>query len=83
MVIEEDWGVSSQRIAAFFRDQPDVTAEDGGFRFAACSITLTPLPDRAVGPWSMPRTAVRMAGPEADVRTIHRRFFLRVLSAGG
>ena len=81
--MEEDWGVAAGRIAAFFRSQPDVAAEDGGFRFASCRVTLTPQPDRAVGPWTMPRTRVRMEGREEDVRTIHRRFFLQFLSAGG
>jgi hypothetical protein len=36
-----------------------------------------------MGKWEIPRTQVIIEGTEDDVQIIHRRFFLRFLSAGG
>ena len=83
MVLDENWGIPLNRIAGFFSGEPDVTNCDGVFLFGHCRITLTVLPGHRLGPWEMPLTRVRMEGPDADVQTIHRRFYLRFLSAGG
>ena len=83
MIKDENWGIPIARIQEFFSTQPDVTAEGDKFRFGNCRITLTAITGHFLGPWEMPRTQVRMEGPEEDVQTIHRRFYLRFLSAGG
>ena len=83
MVLEENWGVPIGRIREFFSVQPDVTREGEDFVFGGCRIILTPISGHFLGPWEMPRTQVRMEGSQEDVRTIHRRFYLRFLSAGG
>ena len=83
MVLEENWGIPADRIDGFFSAQPDVTVCDGIFLFRDCRITLTALPGHRLGPWTMPLTQVRMEGLEEDVQIIHRRFYLRFLSAGG
>ena len=83
MVLDENWGIPMDRIAGFFAGEPDVTAQGGIFLFRDCRITLTTLPGHRLGPWEMPLTRVRMEGPDEDVQTIHRRFYLRFLSAGG
>lgn len=83
MVLDENWGIPMDRIAGFFSGEPEVTAQGDAFLFGGCRITLTPLPGHHLGPWEMPLTRVLMEGPEADVQTIHRRFYLRFLSAGG
>ena len=83
MVLDENWGIPLDRIVSFFSAQPDVTACEGAFLFADCRITLTALPGHTLGPWEMPLTRVHMEGPDGDVQTIHRRFYLRFLSAGG
>ena len=83
MVLDENWGIGIGRIRAFFSAQPDVTVDGEEFLFGGCRIILTPITGHYLGPWEMPRTRVRMEGPEEDVRTIHRRFYLRFLSAGG
>ena len=83
MIKDENWGIPLVRIRDFFSAQPDVTEDGEDFLFGHCRITLTPITGHFLGPWEMPRTQVRMEGPEEEVRIIHRRFYLRFLSAGG
>jgi len=80
---DENWAVNSGRIRAFFLEQPDVREENGIFIFGKCSIILIPQNGNAMGKWEIPRTQVVIEGNDDDVQTIHRRFFLRFLSAGG
>lgn len=83
MLIDENWAVGEERIRDFFCSQNDVTELEDGFRYASCRITVTPLSDAQTGIFTCPRTQIRMEGDEEDVQVIHRRFFLRFLSAGG
>ena len=39
--------------------------------------------ENAMGKWLLPRTLVIFEGEDDEVLGIHRRFFLRFLSAGG
>jgi len=80
---EEIWAVASEQVEMFFRGQPDVEPTEQGFRFGGCCIALTALPQRGEGFWRTPQTKVTMEGPEADLTTIYRRFFVQFLSAGG
>ena len=84
MVKDEIWSISIGRIRAFFREQTDVTAEsENCFTFGSCRILLTELEPGGVGIWAVSRSRVQMEGEDEDVKKIHRRFFLRFLSAGG
>lgn len=83
MVIEENWGISIERMADFLSGQPDVTPAQDGFVFRDCRILLTALSHNALGKWPIPRTRVVITGSEDDAREIQRRLFLRFLSAGG
>ena len=80
---EENWAVETDRIRAFFREQADVQERDGVFIFGHCTVTLLPRQGNAMGKWQLPRTQIVFEGEDDDVQTIHRRFFLRFLSAGG
>ena len=80
---DENWAIDTSRIRAFFREQTDMREEKGCFIFGHCIITLVPLSGNAMGKWQIPRTQIIFEGNDADVETIHRRFFLRFLSAGG
>lgn len=80
---DENWAIDIARIHAFFREQPDVQEEQDCFRFGKCIITLIPHSASAMGKWEIPRTQVIIEGTEDDIQIIHRRFFLRFLSAGG
>lgn len=82
MVIDENWGVSMQQVCTFFREQPDVEPLETGFRFCNCRIMLTASQSR-LGSLVIPRTRLRIEGPQDQVQIIHRRFFLHFLSAGG
>ena len=83
MVIEENWGISIERMADFLSGQPDVLRAQDGFVFRDCRILLTALSHNALGKWPIPRTRVVIIGSEDDAREIQRRLFLRFLSAGG
>ena len=84
MVKDEIWGVSIQRVRAFFRAQADVTAEnDDLFWMGSCRVTLTALPPTGSGIWAAPRTRLQMEGEEHLVQQLHHRFFIQFLSAGG
>ena len=83
MEYKETWAVSLERIERFFREQPDVESAADGFEYKSCRIALTALPPRPLGPVKVPYTRVEMRGGDEDTETIHRRFFLRFVSAGG
>ena len=83
MEYREEWAFSRERIERFFREQSDVEEISGGFVFGGCRIRLTGLPQRTLGPVRIPYTYVEMVGDEDDTEQIHRRFFLRFISAGG
>ena len=80
---EEVWALDADRIAAFFREQPDAAATDSGFAFQGCRVTVTALEPRRVAGMALPQTRVTFAGEAGSVTSIHRRFLLRFLSAGG
>ena len=82
MTIDENWGVSIDRARAFFAQMPDVTPVPDGFECGGCSITLTPQSGQ-MGTIPLQRTQLHIDGPEAEVREIYHRFFIRFLSAGG
>ena len=83
VVIDENWGIPMERIRQFFARQPDAVQTENGFCCGDCRVTLTPLPGHTVGPWPMPRTRVQIEGTEEAAKALHRKFFLRFLSAGG
>ena len=83
MVIEENWGISIERMADYLSGQPEILRVQDGFVFRDCQILLTALSHNALGKWPIPRTRVVITGSEDDAREIHRRLFLRFLSAGG
>ena len=83
MVIEENWAISVDRFREFLVSQPDVLETDGVFFFGNCRITLEPISGTLLGKWDLPRTGLRIEGPEEELNIIHRRIFLRFLSAGG
>lgn len=83
MLIDENWAVAITRIEAFFVEQPDVSSHINGYRYGDCTITLIPIEPQNDAPFALPRTRIIIEGPDDEVRVIHRRFFLRFLSAGG
>ena len=80
---DEIWAVEPKKVLSFFRDQTDLEETEAGFRFSACQITVTALPHKGERFWRTPQTRVVIEGPDPDVNTIYRRFFLQFLSAGG
>ena len=83
MIREENWAVPVERIRDFFRSQPDVVEWNGAFYWRTCRICTGAVEHRLLGSLRIPRTLVEMTGEAEDVEEIHRRFFLRFLSAGG
>ena len=83
MIIEENWAISIERARRFWESQPDVTKDGTGYRFGSCRSTLCESAPGPKGLFSLPRTLLRIEGPEAEVSSIHHRFWIRFLSAGG
>lgn len=81
-MIDENWAVSLERAQELFLSQPDVTQQNGNFYYKSCCISLKAQKPSAP-PWNLPRIQLHITGEVADVQDIHRRFFLRFLSAGG
>lgn len=83
MVIEEDWGIAPERMAAFLAGEPEVLATAEGFVFRDCRVVLTGCTRQALGKWPVRRTRVTITGSQEAARALQRRIFLRFLSAGG
>lgn len=84
MHIDENWAVSLDRVQQFFAEQSDVILDsENRYLYADCIISLQTVSPQSGLPFVIPRTRILIDGNEADVKTIHRRFFLRFLSAGG
>ncbi len=50
MRYSEEWAVGAERIAEFFRSQADVEESEDCFVCGTCTISLTALPSRPLGP---------------------------------
>ena len=84
MRVEEIWAIAYERIEAFFLSEKDVEIlGPGKYTYHNSEIHLTRLDHKPVGPLKVPQTCVAISGEEADVERIHRKFFLRFVSAGG
>ena len=80
---EEIWAIPFDQAEQFFLRQSDVKITDRGFLFERCSIEVFCLPHRRESFWRVPQTKISMEGPEEDLNTIYRRFFVQFVSAGG
>ena len=83
MKYDEIWGIAFKRVSEFFSLQSDVEkVNDAVFRYASASVELEALPDKHMGSMIIAQTRVKIDGG-ADADEIHRRFYMRFLSAGG
>ena len=83
MIIEENWAVDPRRVREFFTGQPDASKIPEGYSVGGCTVTIAETEGSLLGKWAIQRTCIRFEGEETEVKELHRRFFLRVLSAGG
>ena len=83
MIIEENWAIEPSRVRAFFAELADAVEIPEGFCVNGCTVTLSETEGSLLGKWAIRRTCIRFEGEEAAVKEVHRRFFLRFLSAGG
>lgn len=83
MIIEENWAISIERASRFWESQSDVTKDGTGYCLSSYRITLCEPAPGPKGMFSLPRTLLRIEGPEAEVSSVHHRFWIRFLSAGG
>lgn len=83
MNYDEIWGIAFPRVSGYFSEQSDVKKEnDCLFHYKEARIELEALPDKHMGSMRIPHTRVLISGEE-DADALHRRFYLRFLSAGG
>ena len=83
MIIEENWAIEPSRVRAFFAELADAVEIPEGFCVNGCTVTLSETEGSLLGKWAIRRTCVRFEGEETAVKEVHRRLFLRFLSAGG
>lgn len=69
---DEVWALEAERVKAFF---------DESRSEHKCDVTVIPMPNRSIGPVSMPQTRIIMSGEGAD--ELYRRFCLKFMTAGG
>ena len=81
MNYDEIWGIAFPRVSEFFSLQAE-RENECSFRYGEAVIVLEPLPDKHLGSMVIAQTRVRITG-DADADDIHRRFYMRFLSAGG
>lgn len=67
-IYDEVWAVDAGRIISYFRER----GEDA---------EIVSLPERRVGPLSVPQTRVIISGDDAEA--VHAKFLLHFVSAGG
>ena len=83
MNYDEIWGIAFPRVSEYFSAQDDVEkTDDGRFRCGAAFVEPEALPDKHMGSMIIAQTRVRITGG-ADADDLHRRFYMRCLSAGG
>ena len=83
MNYDEIWGIAFPRVSEFFSAQSDVEkVNEGAFRYGEAAVMLDALPDKHMGSMIIAQTRVRIDGG-TDADEIHRRFYMRFLSAGG
>jgi len=68
MTYDEVWAVDAARIRTFFNGHND-------------DVTVIPLPDKTVGPMTIPQTRIIITGENAE--ELYRRFYLSFMTAGG
>jgi len=74
MLIEFECGIDPRRLEDWLEGE---SLPEG------CDVTLSRLAPVEHGPIVLPRTTVRMEGPDQAIEGVHQRFFLRFMSAGG
>ena len=77
------WAVESDRITAFFQEQPGAVPMESGFVFPGCRVSVSALNSRRMAGLALPQTQVVYEGEDAAVSAVYRLFLLRFLSAGG
>ena len=83
MNYDEIWGIAFYRVSEYFSAQGDVEKMSAcTFRYGDAAVELEALPDKHIGSMIIAQTRVKITGC-ADADEIHRRFYMRFLSAGG
>ena len=83
MNYDEIWGIEVSRVRDFFEQQSDVSyVSEDKFAFRGARISIEALEDRHLGSLHFARTHIKITGG-ADSEEIHRRIYIRFMSAGG
>ena len=82
MTVEENWAVAAERVRDYFVQEMNAKLVSDGLLCDGCRISLSPCEGK-VGIWKIPRTQIRIEGPDEDVKALYHRFYIRFISAGG
>jgi len=84
MRICEIWGITPERIREYLREEEKLSmTEPDRYSDGCVTICLKALPPRVLGSVAFPQTQVTFEGVDRETETLHRRFVLRFISAGG
>ena len=85
--MELDCGIQQARIVSWLTDELALARDDACWVFDCeggnCRIEVSPLPNRAIGRYSIERTLVSISGDKAAIESFYDLFTLQFLSAGG
>ena len=84
MRICETWGIPPERIREYLcREEKLRITEPDRYSDGAVTISLKASPPRVLGSFAFPQTQVTFEGSDRETESLHRRFVLRFISAGG
>lgn len=84
MVIQEIWSIPLKRIADYLFEQEGFRrVDEAHYLYAGGEIRITVLENCFFGPIEVSRTQVTFCGEDEITKSVHRRFVLKFLSAGG
>lgn len=85
MVVTEVWALPLARIKKYLEGfyEEMIYAEENLVKIGEVEIRLTKLPDNTIMKFPIPRTEIKIEGPEEAAEKIHHRFVMNFLSAGG
>ena len=85
--MELDCGIATKRIIEWLDDELALERAGADWEFpfegGRCHVTVSPLPNRALGNVSLERTLVTIDGDQRALDEFYRLFTLRFISAGG
>ena len=84
MRICEIWGITPDRIRKYLLEEEMLNmTEPDRYSNGSVTVSLNAMPPRVLGALAFPQTQGMFEGGDRETESLHRRFVLRFISAGG